>query len=340
MTRAKALSKSPKRVDIIERRFVIKKHRRQKYKCQLRQLHQDGARSSEALRRRALLGGLCGARSHGQVRRPSAFGATSPRHEARRSRSSTHRRCGIKSTLWLRHLEPAYERLQRIRADPACHRRRRNALEADGRKGQEEGGKGKRWQAWAICCPDAVHYSFEDSRSAETAKTCSKDFGGVVLTDGYVAYGSVKKRGGTFTLAHCWAHVRRKFVEVEDQHPGRCAEVLDLIGQLYEIEDAGERKTTRRSAGAPQGALEEQSSSRSRSGRSRQKLSPKATSARAIKYMGSAVGRSACLPRRPERRARQQRHRTCAARHRRRQEEPLRLALRAWHRSRGHPLHA
>jgi transposase len=30
--------------------------------------------------------------------------------------------------------------------------------------------------------------------------------------------------------------VRRKFVEVEEQHPGRCQEVLDLIGQLYEVE--------------------------------------------------------------------------------------------------------
>ena len=46
----------------------------------------------------------------------------------------------------------------------------------------------------------------------------------------------MKKSGGKFTLAHCWAHVRRKFVEVEEQHPGRCTEILDLIGQFYEVE--------------------------------------------------------------------------------------------------------
>lgn len=46
----------------------------------------------------------------------------------------------------------------------------------------------------------------------------------------------------SFTLAHCWAHVRRKFVEVEEQHPGRCTEVLDLIGQLYDIEREAKEK--------------------------------------------------------------------------------------------------
>ena len=32
------------------------------------------------------------------------------------------------------------------------------------------------------------------------------------------------------------AHVRRKFVEAEPHYPGPCAEVLDLIGQLYAVE--------------------------------------------------------------------------------------------------------
>jgi transposase len=39
-------------------------------------------------------------------------------------------------------------------------------------------------------------------------------------------------------LAHCWAHVRRKFVQAEPHHPGSCGEVVDLIGQLYAVERA------------------------------------------------------------------------------------------------------
>ena len=46
----------------------------------------------------------------------------------------------------------------------------------------------------------------------------------------------MKKRGGTFELAHCWAHVRRKFVEAQEVAPGPCGEVLDLIGELYAVE--------------------------------------------------------------------------------------------------------
>lgn len=37
-------------------------------------------------------------------------------------------------------------------------------------------------------------------------------------------------------LAHCWAHVRRKFVEAEPHFPDPCREVLDLIGQIYAVE--------------------------------------------------------------------------------------------------------
>jgi transposase len=47
--------------------------------------------------------------------------------------------------------------------------------------------------------------------------------------------------GPRFTLAHCWAHVRRKFVEAEPHYPAPCGEALALIGQLYTVERAGPR---------------------------------------------------------------------------------------------------
>ena len=50
------------------------------------------------------------------------------------------------------------------------------------------------------------------------------------------AIDALHARGGHFTQAYCWAHVRRKFLEIENQHPGKCEQVLDLIGQLYEVE--------------------------------------------------------------------------------------------------------
>jgi transposase len=39
-------------------------------------------------------------------------------------------------------------------------------------------------------------------------------------------------------VAKCWAHARRKFVELEEQFPSECAPVLDAIGQVYGFEAA------------------------------------------------------------------------------------------------------
>jgi transposase len=99
-----------------------------------------------------------------------------------------------------------------------------------------ESGDNKRWQTWAVCAPNAVSYRIRDSRSAATAGEVLGDYVGTILCDGYSAYESLKKRGGRFQLAHCWAHVRRKFVEAEQFAPEPCKQVLALIGELYAVE--------------------------------------------------------------------------------------------------------
>lgn len=99
-----------------------------------------------------------------------------------------------------------------------------------------EGGDNKRWQTWAVAAPNAVSYQIKDSRSAAAAAEVLGEYVGTILCDGYSAYESLQKRNGKFQLAHCWAHVRRKFVEAEPLCPGPCAEVLDLIAKLYALE--------------------------------------------------------------------------------------------------------
>ena len=61
-------------------------------------------------------------------------------------------------------------------------------------------------------------------------------YAGTLLCHGYSAYESLKKRGGRFEIAHCWAHVRRTFVEAEEVAPAPVKEALDLIGELYAAE--------------------------------------------------------------------------------------------------------
>ncbi len=95
-----------------------------------------------------------------------------------------------------------------------------------------------RWWAWSVTRDDAVTYTILESRSQEAARQVLDGYRGIVVADGYGAYDALARAGPGFTLAHCWAHVRRKFVEAEPHYPGPCAEVLDLIGQLYAVERA------------------------------------------------------------------------------------------------------
>jgi transposase len=101
------------------------------------------------------------------------------------------------------------------------------------------GPESKRWWAWSVTRDDAVTYTILASRSQEAAHQVLNGYHGIVMADGYGAYDALARAGPGFTLAHCWAHVRRKFVEAEPHYPAPCAEILELIGQLYGVERAG-----------------------------------------------------------------------------------------------------
>ncbi len=93
---------------------------------------------------------------------------------------------------------------------------------------------------WGGKDPPAVLYSYAPGRGAEHAAALLKGFAGVLLTDGYAAYQGLtnpRRDGGAVTLAHCWAHVRRKFYEIAQGSPSPiAAEALKRIAVLYQIE--------------------------------------------------------------------------------------------------------
>lgn len=222
-------------IDVIERRFVVVKHRRQKYRCSCggciqtapgpRKLF-DAARYSVGF---AVHVAMAKYADHlpleRQVRMMQRDGLTVD-----------------SQTLWdqiealAKLLAPAHDRLQAYVLSQPVIGADETYWRLMGEKGKRQGGEGKRWQAWAIVAPDAVCYRIEDSRSTEAARKLLGSYTGTVITDGYTAYSSLRKQGARFRIAHCWAHVRRKFVELEEQHPKECKQVLDWIGQLYAIE--------------------------------------------------------------------------------------------------------
>jgi cation diffusion facilitator CzcD-associated flavoprotein CzcO len=103
-------------------------------------------------------------------------------------------------------------------------------------------GSSKRWWVWSIAREDAVSYRLLPSRSTDAARQVLGDYEGVVICDGYKAYDVLARDppGACLRLAHCWAHVRRKFLEAEPFYP-EAGQILEWIGRLYAIEAEAKR---------------------------------------------------------------------------------------------------
>ncbi len=98
----------------------------------------------------------------------------------------------------------------------------------------EQKGKSKTWWVWARRCDDAVHYTLDPSRSAETAKALLGTYSGTIVCDGYAAYESLARANPQLKLANCWAHARRELLPHEPDP--RACRALRVIQRLYELE--------------------------------------------------------------------------------------------------------
>lgn len=101
------------------------------------------------------------------------------------------------------------------------------------------GGKtveNKTFQAWGLVAPELVAYRIQEARSNDAGKAVLGDYQGVVMADAYTVYRSLASQSGGFVVAHCWAHVRRKFVECEENAPEHAAVAIGFIKKLYEVE--------------------------------------------------------------------------------------------------------
>jgi len=110
-----------------------------------------------------------------------------------------------------------------------------------------EPGHTKTWWVWTLARPDAVVYQLRGSRSTATAAEILGDYTGIVMCDGYAVYQALAAAGAggladpPITLVHCWAHVRRAFVEAEPHDP-QVAGVLELIRDLYAAEATAQER--------------------------------------------------------------------------------------------------
>ena len=139
-------------------------------------------------------------------------------------------------TLWdqlgalARHLGPTYEALCRkvLASDVVfmdeTHWR---LMDADG---------SHRWWTWCVASEDAVAYWIRSQRSRDAAEAVLGSYRGILMSDGYAVYQALARGSPAITPVHCWAHVRRKFIEAESSFPEECRRAIGLIDALYEVE--------------------------------------------------------------------------------------------------------
>ena len=219
-------------ITVVERRFVVRKHRRKKYRCKHGcapvtapgplKLVEGGRYSVDFAVYVAIAKYLYHLPLERQVR---MYLANSLYVDSQ--------------TLWdqiealAKHLTPSYEALRgEVFASPLIH-----ADETHWPMLSK--GTGKKWYAWTVASPGAVYHRIFDSRSTAAAREVMGEYRGNVVADGYEPYQTVARAGPDgvprYTLAFCWAHVRRKYVKAEVFEPA-CAEAIELIGKLYEVE--------------------------------------------------------------------------------------------------------
>lgn len=93
-----------------------------------------------------------------------------------------------------------------------------------------------KWWTWCVASDDIATYRILSSRSQKAAKKVLSGFEGIAMTDGYTAYQSLARNSSNLKLAHCWAHVRRKFLDAADFDRELSEQAVELINTLFSIE--------------------------------------------------------------------------------------------------------
>jgi len=214
-------------IEVIERRYIIKRHKRHKYSCK------DCNSIVTAPGGVKLTPG-------GQYSIQLATQIASDKFEdhipLERQRKQMHRgriRVDVKTLYGL--TEHLYNRLyplnELIRLDVLSEK----WVHIDESPFNFFNPKKAKGYIWSMSNPRGAYYQFEPTRSGAVAQEMLKGYGsGVVVTDGFSGYNFLDN-SEKLKHAFCWAHVRRKFFEAM-AHDLKAEEMVDLIDNLYEIE--------------------------------------------------------------------------------------------------------
>ncbi|MFM7203331.1 MAG: IS66 family transposase [Myxococcota bacterium] len=128
------------------------------------------------------------------------------------------------------------------------------------------------WYLWSLNAPEAVFYTFADSRSALFSRQLLLGFDGLLQCDGLASYSALAINGGAnstrehvhflhlhgglastskslmapmtplpIRIGMCWSHARRLFLPHENSFPQEVGTLLRLIRRLFAIDDEADK---------------------------------------------------------------------------------------------------
>lgn len=93
---------------------------------------------------------------------------------------------------------------------------------------------------WGGNAPPGVAFTYAPGRSGQYAEQILQGFNGILQVHGYAGYNRLvapDRVGPNIQLAYCWAHARRKLIEITRTGSSPIAEEgVKRIGELYKIE--------------------------------------------------------------------------------------------------------
>lgn len=99
-----------------------------------------------------------------------------------------------------------------------------------------EGKVGNLWQLWVFHSKQAVVYLLKSSRSAKVPLDYfDEQIKGILVVDRYSAYKKLARLYRGLTLAFCWAHLRRDFLDCATRWPALQSWAFDWVERINEI---------------------------------------------------------------------------------------------------------
>jgi transposase len=237
-------------IDVVERTFIVRVHRRQTYKCV-----DCGHLETAAGPDRLVPGGRYSTDFAAMVATDKYRDALPLARQEKRMREAGLR--VTRQTLWdqccelyvlLAHNYVALR--ERILRSEVVH-------VDETRWRMMKKGASKRWWVWALTDGRRAYFDLAPSRGQAPARELLGDYDGIVVADRYAVYLALEKartkNGGAplvlpfdgqykavptpdYTLAACWMHARRGFIRAEKAGCAAAEPILDLIETLYAVE--------------------------------------------------------------------------------------------------------